>query len=178
MAVRRVFFASVVLMIFLLLFGFQPEEIISRNILYCTSCAPLGFDSPGTSVGEITSLKRLDSTWRSCSHLGFRLHGKAYFRSRMNYHHNSTASFQLIRLVKSGDVSLNPGPTAIPVVIGNRRPTNCYPANATRSCVSPRLCGLDNLRNIQRQTDFVSLRYISCCLQLCLLNARSVKIRR
>lgn len=166
MAVRRVPFASVVLMIFLLLFSFQPEEIISRNILYCASRAPLGFDSPGTSVGEITSLKRLDSTWRSSRHLGFRLHGKGYFRSRMNYHHNSTSSFQLIRLVKSGDVSTNPGPTAIPVVIGDRRPTNCYPANATR--VSPRLCGLDNLRNVQRQTDFVSRSYISYCVQLCL----------
>lgn len=95
-AVRHVPFASVVLMIFSVLFGFQPEEIISRDISYCASRAPLGFDSPGTSVGEITSLKQLDFTWRSSRHLGFRLHGKGYFCSRMNYHHNSTASFQLI----------------------------------------------------------------------------------
>ena len=39
MAVRRVPFASVVLMIFLFLFDFQPEEIISRNILYYASRA-------------------------------------------------------------------------------------------------------------------------------------------
>ena len=113
-------------MIFSLLFGFQPEEIISRNISYCASSAPLGFDSPGTSVGEITSLKQLDFTWRSSRHLGFRLHGKGNFRSRMNYHHNSTASFQLIWLVKSGDASTNPCLPAIPVVIGNWRPTNCW----------------------------------------------------
>ena len=37
------------------------------------------------------------------------------------------------------------------------------------------LCGLDNLRNVQRQTDFVSRNYISCCVQLCLLNVRYVK---
>ena len=37
------------------------------------------------------------------------------------------------------------------------------------------LCGLDNLRNVQRQTDFVSRSYISCCVQLCLLNVRSVE---
>ena len=164
MAVRRVPFAPVVLMIFLRSVYFQPEEIISRNILYHASRTLLGFDSPGASVGETTSLKRLDSTWRSSRHLGFRLHEKGYFRSRINYYHNLTASFQLIRLVKSGDVSLNPGPTAIPVVIGNRRSTNCYPANATRSCVSPRLCGVDNLRNDQPQADFSSHRYISCCV--------------
>lgn len=91
-------------------------------------------------MGEITSLKRLDSTWRSSRHLGFPLHGKGFFRSRMNYHHNSTASFQLIRLVKSGDVSLNPGTAAIPVVIGNRRPTNCYPVNVLLVAVFHRVC--------------------------------------
>ena len=37
------------------------------------------------------------------------------------------------------------------------------------------LCGLDNLKNVQRQTDFVSRSYISCCVQLCLLNVISVK---
>ena len=31
----------------------------------------------------------------------------------MNYNHNSTSSFQLIRRAKSGDESLNPVPTAI-----------------------------------------------------------------
>lgn len=31
------------------------------------------------------------------------------------------------------------------------------------------------MRNVQRQSDFVSYRYISCCVQLCLLNVRSVK---
>ena len=120
MAVGRVLFGSVILSFLLSLFGPLPEKYLSGNGLCYFSCTPLRFDSAVSSLDVITDHKQVNSTRRLGRHLGFRLRGMGYLGSRVSYHHNSTSSFQLIRLIKSGDLSLNPGPTAIQVVIGNR----------------------------------------------------------
>ena len=112
MEVGRVLFSSVILS-FLSLFGPLPEKYLPGNGLYYFSCTPLRFDSSVSSLEVITDYKQVNSTRRLGRRLGFRLRGMGYFGSRVNYHHNSTSSFQLIRLIKCGDVSLNPGPTAI-----------------------------------------------------------------
>ena len=105
MEVGRVLFGSVILSFLLSLFGPLPEKYLSGNGLYYFSCTPLRFDSSASSLEVITDHKQVNSTRRLGRHIGFRLCGTGYFGSRVNYYHNSTSSFQLIRLIKCGDVS-------------------------------------------------------------------------
>ena len=140
MALGRALFGSVILSFLLSLFGPLPEKYLSGNGLYYFSCTPLRFDSSVSSLEVITDHKQVNSTRRLGRHLGFRLRGMGYLGSRVNYHHDSTSSFQLIRLIKCGDVSLNPGPTAIQVVIGNRHSTNGNFAYAAVAIVHHRVC--------------------------------------
>ena len=98
-----------------------------------------------------------------------------YFGSRVNYHHNSTSSFQLIRLIKCGDVSLNPGPTAIQIVIGNRHSTNGNFAHAAGNRARPCMRTLDNLIVAKRQQVLEYIKNDTHQLLLCVLNARSLR---
>lgn len=98
-----------------------------------------------------------------------------YLGSRVSYHHNSTSSFQLIRLIKSGDVSLNPGPTAIQVVIGNRHSTNGNFAYAAGNRAPPCLRNLDNIIVAKRQQVLEYIKNDTQQLLLCVLNARSLR---
>ena len=124
----------------------------------------------------ITEHKQVNFTRRLGRHLDFRLRGMGYFGSRVNYHHNSTSSFQLIRLIKCGDVSLNPRPTAIQVVIGNRHLTNGDFANAAGSRVPPCLrSNLDNIIVANRHLVLESIKNDMEQLLLCVLNARSLR---
>ena len=127
------------------------------------------------SLQVITDHKQVNSTRRLGRHIGFRLCGMGYFGSRVNYHHNSNSSFQLIRLIKCGDISLNPGPTAIQVVIGNRHSTNGDFAYAAGTRAPPCLRNLDNIIVAKRQQ---VLEYIKNDMQellLCVLNAQSLR---
>ena len=103
MALRRVLLGSVVLSFLLLLFGLHPEKYLSGHSLYYFSCAPLRSGSSMSSLEVITGNKQVNSTRRLGRHLGCRLRGMSYLGARVNYHHNSTSSFQLIRLIKSND---------------------------------------------------------------------------
>ena len=96
-----------------------------------------------------------------------------YFGSIVNYHHNSTSSFQLIRLTKCGDVS--PGPTAIQVVIGNRHATNGNLADAAGNRAPPRLRNLDNIIVAKRQQVLENIKIDTQQLLSCVLNARSLR---
>ena len=92
----------------------------------------------------------------------------------MNYYCNSTSSFQLIRLIKCGDISLKPGPTPIQVVIGKRHSTNGDFAYAAGTRLPP--CLRRNLDNIIVPKRQQVLEYIkNDTQQLCVLNARSLR---
>ena len=93
----------------------------------------------------------------------------------MNYHHNSTSSFQLIRLIKCGDVSLNPGPTAIQVVIGNQHSANGNFAYAAGNRAPPCLRNLDNIIVAKCQQVLEYIKNDTQQLLLCVLNARSLR---
>ncbi|XP_068707911.1 uncharacterized protein [Montipora foliosa] len=172
MEVGRALFGSVILSFLLSLFGPLPVKYLSGNGLYYFSCTPLRFDSSVSSLEVITDHKQVNSTRR---YIGFRLRGKGYFGSRVNYHHNSTSSFQLIRLIKCGDVSLNPGPTAIQVVIGNRHSTNGDFAYAAGTRAPPCLRNLDNIIVAKRQQVLEHIKNDTRQLLLCVLNARSLR---
>ena len=102
-------------------------------------------------------------------------HHQEQFDSRVNYHHNSTSSFQLIRLIKCGDVSLNPGATAIQVVIGNRHSTNGDFAYAAGTRAPPCLRNLDNIIVAKRHQVLEYIKNDTQQLLLCVLNARSLR---
>ena len=151
-------------------------KYLSGNGLYYFSCTPLRFDSSVPSLEVITDHKQVNSTRRLGRHIGFRLRGKGYLGSRVNYHHNSTSSFQLIRLIKCGDVSLNPGPTPIQDVIGNRHSTNGDFAYAAGTRAPPCLRrNLDNIIVAERQQVLEYIKNDTQQLLLCVLNARSLR---
>ena len=128
------------------------------------------------SLEVITDHTQVNSTRRLGRHIGFRLRGKGYFGSRVNYYCNSTSSFQLIRLIKCGDVSLNPGPTPIQVVIGNRHSTNGNFACAAGTRLPPCLRrNLDNIIVAKRQQVLEYIKNDTQKLLLCVLNARSLR---
>ena len=67
--------------------------------------------SPGIAVDKI--LGRLSATTVRLQrrHVGFtHLSRKGFFASRVKHSSNSTSTFQITRIVLSGDVSMNPGP--------------------------------------------------------------------
>ena len=58
-------------------------------------------------------------------------HGKRYFSSRVKYYPNDVASFQLARLITSGDICPNPGPTR------STRTSKVGDAKSKRGSVNP-----------------------------------------
>ena len=64
----------------------------------------------GGDAGGIPPQKQYACLWKHVRHLVSFPRGKGYFASRVNYYSNSDCSFHLIRLIVSGDISVNPGP--------------------------------------------------------------------
>lgn len=174
MALARVLLGSVVLSFLLFLFGLYPEKYLSGNNLYYFSCTPIRFGSSVSSLEVITSNVHVTSTRRLGRHLGCRLRGMSYLGARVNYHHNSTSSFQLIRLIKSGDVSLNPGPSVIQTVIGNRHSTNGNFAYAAGNRAPLCQRNLVNIIAAKHQQVLENIKNDTQQLLLCVLNARSL----
>ena len=90
------------------------------------------FHTRSNSVGDkggIPSLKQYVYLWKHVRHLGSFPRGKGYFASRVNYYSNSNCSFHLIRLIVSGDISVNPGPekcaVCLKTVARNHRALSC-----------------------------------------------------
>lgn len=61
-------------------------------------------------TGGMPSLNKYACLWKHVRHLGSFPRGKGYFALRVNYHSNSNCSFHLIRLIVSGEISVNLGP--------------------------------------------------------------------
>ena len=91
-----------------------------------------------TPAGGIPSLKQYACFSKHVRHLGSFPRGKGYFASRVNYYSNSNCSFHLIRLIVSGDISVNPGPekcaVCLKIVARNHRALSCDHCD---SCMVP-----------------------------------------
>ena len=64
----------------------------------------------GGNADGIPAQKQYVCLWKHVRHLVSFPRGKGYFATRVNYYSNSDCSFHLIRLIVSGDISVNPGP--------------------------------------------------------------------
>ena len=65
---------------------------------------------------QVTCISRfvLLSSWKCRRHIGFVCYqAKGHFNLRVNRYPNSASTFQLTRLITSGDISLNPGPSMV-----------------------------------------------------------------
>ena len=67
--------------------------------------------------------------WRQVRHFVFVARCKGYFSCRVSYHANSDRSFNLKRLILSGDICVNPGPEQCSVcnntIARNHRAVSC-----------------------------------------------------
>ena len=67
--------------------------------------------SPGITVDKMPGLYSATTVRLQRRHVGFtHLSRKGFFASRLKHSSNSTSTFQITRIVLSGDVSMNPGP--------------------------------------------------------------------
>lgn len=67
--------------------------------------------SPGITVVKMPGLLSATTVRLQRRHVGFtHLSRKGFFVSRVKHSSNSTSTFQITRIVLSGDVSMNPGP--------------------------------------------------------------------
>ena len=66
-------------------------------------------------------------------HLKLSVRGRTYISSRVSYYPNSSSFFHLTRIIRSGDISTNPGPDKCPVckntVARNHRALSCDTCN-------------------------------------------------
>ena len=109
MAIGWHFLTSVVLLYFLE-FEPLPERKTDWN---CISEAFLCGYASSNFVRENASLiYQLQQLARRIRHLASTPRGRKYHASRIRYYANSDSSFHQARLLISGDVQLNPGPTA------------------------------------------------------------------
>ena len=98
---------------FFLVFSFLQLAVITNSSQRCISSS----FSPCTSPEErryrkswtVVFVKPLNTNGRH-----YRLFhapsGRRFFATKINYYSNSVASFQMMRLTRSGDISENPGP--------------------------------------------------------------------
>ena len=90
------------------------------------------FHSQSNSGGDTDGIppqKQYACLWKHVHHLVSCPGGKGYFASRVNYYWNSDRSFDLICLIVSGDISVNPGPknciVCLKTVAWNHRALSC-----------------------------------------------------
>ena len=112
MAGRRLFLLSAVCLRFLIILGILTLSIWVSNV----PSSSLSSQDPQehqyvASIGiqeEIFFSSRLSV----CCHFGLACHRRKHFLStRLRYYMNSASTFQLERLVRSGDINPNPGPS-------------------------------------------------------------------
>lgn len=103
---------------------------VSENTLGSLRSGP--FHSRLNSGGHtkrIPPKKQYACLWKHVHHLGFFPRGKGYTASRVHFYSDSDRSFQLIRLIVSGDITENPGPKNCDVylktVARNHRALSC-----------------------------------------------------
>lgn len=108
MAARRVFLSSVLLLSFAC-FSSRPKPIFGWK--YSSSVSESQLTSPVYFGGNYL-LKSKPSLPGLVRHLASVPRGKSYLGSRICYYANSDNTFQQLRLLKSGDISLNPGPNS------------------------------------------------------------------
>ena len=84
------------------------------HLLLGTGRSLLTSGKTSTSPKEFVSgFSASPSMLKSGRHIGlFKIYSSGFFSSRITRYPNSTSSFQLQRLMVSGDISLNPGPNA------------------------------------------------------------------
>ena len=73
---------------------------------------------------DFSTVSSLNTRLTVC-HLG--MHVKGYYGSRITHYPNSAATFNLIRLITSGDISLNPGPDCTASCNGRNKPAWKFP---------------------------------------------------
>ena len=107
MATGRVFCSSRLLLISLTFLSYsgRPNDFSSTSS--DSVCQPT---KSGSSVAKFSRKYQHSSSWKQVRHLASATRGRRYLNSRVRYYANSDNSFQQIRLFRSGDVSLNPGP--------------------------------------------------------------------
>ena len=102
---------SSALLILLSLYFWLNKEAFLSNAQWNSSCLLVCcFGDAGKSVELDFSTVSSFDTCRAVRHLG--RHGKRYFGTRITRYPNSVATFNLIHLTTSGDISLNPQQTA------------------------------------------------------------------
>ncbi|XP_068714326.1 uncharacterized protein [Montipora foliosa] len=83
------------------------------------------------SLGFIHFYRRASIQQRR--HLKLSVRGRTYLSSRISYYPNSSSFFHLTRIIRSGDISTNPGPDKCPVcnntVAKNHRALSCDTCN-------------------------------------------------
>lgn len=116
MAVRGISFRFVLFEFLLLLLSLKLKIYLTSDNLSMSdrfSTSPVKLRKPFEDV--IPRVCAVTPRLKGC-YLSFaRPRGKGYFTSRLSHTCNSTSSFQLKRIILSGDVSLNPGPAKCPV---------------------------------------------------------------
>lgn len=128
MAVGNVFTRSSFVLFLLLWFLLQPcfspnmQKLTDRRLSTGSLVALLGINvdkTPGLHSATTVRLQR--------RHVGFtHLSRKGFFASRVRHSSNSTSTFQITRIVLSGDVSMNPGPPKCDKTIArNNRAVEC-----------------------------------------------------
>ena len=65
----------------------------------------------GQPVEALTAYFILDPAWDNCRHDSKVYRVKGYLRARVSRYPNSASTFQISRLIISGDIAENPGPT-------------------------------------------------------------------
>ena len=102
-------------------------------------------------------------------HLGFRLaRRRGFFQSSISHYPNSVSTFNITRLIVSGEISVNPGPDDFQFIPSRISDSRCCPlSNAYRRR------NITNLTEIRRVTSAATP--IQVQLTLCTLNARSLR---
>ena len=125
MPVGRVTCSSALLILLSLYFWLNKEAFLP-NAQWNSSCLLVCcFGDAGKSVELDFSTVSSFDTCRAVRHLG--RHGKRYFGTRITRYPNSVATFNLIRLTTSGDISLNSGPDCTASCNGGKKPAWKFP---------------------------------------------------
>ena len=125
MPVGRVTCSSALFTLLSLYFWLNKEAFLS-NVQRNSSCLLVCcFGDAGQFVEVDFSTVSSFDTRRAVRHLG--MHGKRYFGTRITRYPNSVATFTLIRLTTSGDISLNPGPDCTASCNGCKKPAWKFP---------------------------------------------------
>ena len=111
MADGHVSMSSHIIALFFLGIILSARRLSFEDGFRCNTTLTLKFGLYGQPGKALTAYLILDQVWDNSRHDSKVYRAKGYLRARVSRYPNSTSTFQISRLIISGDIAENPGPT-------------------------------------------------------------------